>query len=271
MDNKKTDQLQSLMADYAKEDVCVAFSGGVDSSLLLVLACEAAKKTGKKVYAITMDTVLHPKADVAVARQVLAGTIAEHHVITLNELTIPEIQNNPVNRCYLCKKALYRSMLAFAQKKGISTILEGTNEDDLHVYRPGIQAIRELGIKSPLAQCKITKAEVRKLAEQYGILVADRPSAPCLATRLPYGAKIDLELLKRIETAEEYIKNLGVKNVRIRVHGDILRLETDVDAMEVILKKRKEVIACLKEVGCPYITLDLEGFRSGSMDIHIKK
>ena len=270
MDNRKINQLKTLLAEYAMEDVCVAFSGGVDSSLLLVMACEAAKNTGKKVYAITMDTVLHPKADVAVARQVLAGTIAEHHVITLNELTIPEIQNNPVNRCYLCKKGLYRSMLSFAQERGISTIMEGTNEDDLHVYRPGIQAIRELGIKSPLAQCKITKEEVRKLAEQYGIVVADRPSAPCLATRLPYGAKIDLELLKRIETAEEYIKKLGIRNVRIRVHEDILRLETDVYAMDVILKKKDKVLVCLKEVGCPYITLDLEGFRSGSMDIHIK-
>lgn len=271
MDNNKADKLKKQMEAYGKEDVCVAFSGGVDSSLLLVMACEAAKKTGKKVYAITMDTVLHPKADLAIAKKVLSGTQAEHHVVTLNELTIPEIQNNPFNRCYLCKKELFRSIQEFARKKNVSIIMEGTNEDDLHVYRPGIQAIRELGIKSPLAWCGMTKADVRALASAYGIPVANRPSAPCLATRLPYGTRIDFNLLKRIEKAEEKMKQLVTGNVRIRVHGDILRLETDVQAMPMLLEKREKVISCLKEVGCPYITLDLDGFRSGSMDIHVGK
>lgn len=271
MDNNKADKLKRLMEDYGKDDVCVAFSGGVDSSLLLVMACEAAKKTGKKVYAITMDTVLHPKADLAIAKKVLSGTQAEHHVITLNELTIPELQNNPVNRCYLCKKELFHRIQEFARQKNVSIIIEGTNEDDLHVYRPGIQAIRELGIKSPLARCEMTKADVRVLAGKYGIPVANRPSAPCLATRLPYGTKIDFDLLKRIEKAEERVKELVPGNVRIRVHGDILRLETDEQVMPMLLENREKVLSCLKEVGCPYITFDLEGFRSGSMDVHVEK
>lgn len=266
----KKDNLKSIFAQCASEDMCVAFSGGVDSSLVLVMACEAAKSTGKKVYALTMDTILHPKADLEIAKKVLSGTTAEHVVITMDELAVPEIRNNPVNRCYLCKKAIFSRMLTFAKEKGISLMLEGSNEDDLHVYRPGLAAVRELGVKSPLADCHMTKAEVRALAEEYKIPVADRPSAPCMATRLPYGAEIDLELLKRIDTAEETLRAMGLKNVRVRVHGDILRLEVDAESILNVVEHCREIMDHLKKVGCPYVTLDLEGFRSGSMDIGIK-
>ena len=266
----KKENLKSIFAQCASEDMCVAFSGGVDSSLVLVMACEAAKSTGKKVYALTMDTILHPKADLEIAKKVLSGTTAEHVVITMDELAVPEIRNNPVNRCYLCKKAIFSRMLTFAKEKGISLMLEGSNEDDLHVYRPGLAAVRELGVKSPLADCHMTKAEVRALAEEYKIPVADRPSAPCMATRLPYGAEIDLELLKRIDTAEETLRAMGLKNVRVRVHGDILRLEVDAESILNVVEHRREIRDHLKKVGCPYVTVDLEGFRSGSMDIGIK-
>ena len=266
----KKENLKSIFAQCASEDMCVAFSGGVDSSLVLVMACEAAKSTGKKVYALTMDTILHPKADLEIAKKVLSGTTAEHVVITMDELAVPEIRNNPVNRCYLCKKAIFSRMLTFAKEKGISLMLEGSNEDDLHVYRPGLAAVRELGVKSPLADCHMTKAEVRSLAEEYKIPVADRPSAPCMATRLPYGADIDLELLKRIDTAEETLRAMGLKNVRVRVHGDILRLEVDAESILNVVEHRREIMDHLKKVGCHYVTLDLEGFRSGSMDIGIK-
>lgn len=267
---KRKKQLMNIITEHAKENLCVAFSGGVDSSLVLVLACEAAKHSGKKVYAVTMDTVLHPKADLRIAKEVLEKTNAIHQIISIDELSLPEIRFNPMNRCYLCKKALYSRMLDFAKEKGVSTLLEGSNEDDQHVYRPGLLAIRELGIKSPLAACGFTKAEVRALAAEYDIPVADRPSAPCLATRLPYGAEIDLKLLGRIEAGEEHLKSLGLKNVRIRVHRDLLRLEADPEAFPYLLENRENVIKELKKVGCPYITLDMEGFRSGSMDVHVK-
>ena len=270
INNAKKEKLKTIFEQYVSEDVCVAFSGGVDSSLVLVMACEAAKMTGKKVYALTLDTVLHPKADLEIAKKVLEGTEAIHVVMSMDELAVPEIRNNPVNRCYLCKKALFGRMLSFAKEKGISLMLEGSNEDDLHVYRPGLAAVRELGVKSPLAACHVTKAEVRALAEEYHIPVAERPSAPCMATRLPYGAEIDLELLKRIDTAEEALRAMGLKNVRVRVHGDILRLEVDADSISKVAAHRDEVLEQLKKVGCPYVTLDLEGFRSGSMDIGIK-
>ena len=161
----------------------------------------------------------------------------------------------------------FDKLVAFAKEKGTDVLLEGSNEDDMHVYRPGRRAIEELKVHSPLALCHFTKEEVRYLAAEYGISVAKRPSAPCLATRLPYGTEIDLELLKRIEQAEEYLKSFISGNVRVRVHGNILRLEVDAEAMEGICRRREEILTELKKVGVPYITLDMEGFRSGSMDI----
>lgn len=268
---KKRKQLEALLQKLTREDVCVAFSGGVDSSLLLVMTWEATQKNNTQVYALTMDTVLHPKADLEIARTVLARTGAMHKILTLNELAVPEIKNNPADRCYRCKKELYRRMLQFAEEKGISRLLEGSNEDDLHVYRPGLRAIGELGVRSPLAEMGLTKEEVRFLARDYGIPVADRPSSPCLATRLPYGTEIDLELLRRIDEAEEFLRKLSFYNVRVRVHKDIARLEIDTEEFPQLLKERERIIRKLKELGFPYVTLDLEGFRSGSMDIHIEK
>ncbi len=268
---KKRKQLEVLLQKLTQEDVCVAYSGGVDSSLLLVMTWEEAQKNNTQVYALTMDTVLHPKADLEIARTVLARTGAMHKILTLNELAVPEIKNNPADRCYRCKKELYRRMLQFAEEKGISRLLEGSNEDDLHVYRPGLRAIGELGVRSPLAEMGLTKEEVRFLAKDYGIPVADRPSSPCLATRLPYGTEIDLELLRRIDEAEEFLRKLSFYNVRVRVHRDIARLEIDTEEFPQLLKERERIIRKLKELGFPYVTLDLEGFRSGSMDIHIEK
>lgn len=264
--NKK-ERLRARIEELAKEDMCVAFSGGVDSGLLLKMACEASSHTGKKVYAVTMDTVLHPQADIEAAKAVAKETGTEHIVIHINELTDAGIKNNPRERCYLCKKALYTKMKEFAREKNISVLIDGTNEDDLHVYRPGLKAVRELGVHTPLADCKMTKKEVRELAGEYGISVAERPSSPCLATRLPYGEEIDLTLLEKVDRGEEYLRSLGFGDVRLRIHGTILRLEINPEDFFRILEKREEILLNLKEVGCPYITLDIEGFRSGSMDI----
>lgn len=231
------------------------------------MTCEAARETGKKVYAITMDTVLQPQAELEAAQAAAENTGACHMVLKLNELAEPEIRNNPVDRCYLCKKALYTRMTQTVREKGAEILLEGSNEDDLHVYRPGIKAVRELGVKSPLADCHITKAEVRYLAEKYKIPTAKRPSSPCLATRLPYGEKLDLALLKRIDKAETFIRKCGYQNVRVRVHGNIARIEIDDYEFQRFMKERETVLRELKSLGFVYLTLDLEGFRSGSMDI----
>ncbi|WP_139348623.1 ATP-dependent sacrificial sulfur transferase LarE [Clostridium sp. Marseille-P2415] len=263
-------QLEQVMAEYAKEDICLAFSGGVDSSLLLKTAANAAEKTGKKVYAVTFDSRLHPSCDLEIAARVAKELGGIHKVISVNELEQEEIRLNPVNRCYLCKKKLFQSLKSFAAEMNIRTIMDGTNEDDHHVYRPGIKALKELGIISPLAELHITKAQVKELAAWYGISVAFRPSAPCMATRLPYNTEIDYEVLGRIGQGEEYIKSLVKGNVRLRLHKDIVRIEVDREAMGTLLEKSREITSFLKELGFSYITMDLEGFRSGSMDAGIE-
>lgn len=267
---EKFQKLQKLMGDYAAQDICVAFSGGVDSSLLLGLACAAARDMGTEVWAVTFDTVLHPAADAQLAARVAGETGARHVILTLDELSIPGLKNNPVDRCYRCKKGLFEKLLAFAAEKGAPVVLEGSNEDDLKAYRPGLRAVKELGVKSPLADCGITKEEVRLLAADMGISVVQRPSTPCLATRLPYGEPLNLSLLARIDEAEQRLRSSGFRNVRVRAHGDLLRLEVGEEELSAVLAHRQEVMEILRQVGCPYLTLDLEGFRSGSMDIYVE-
>lgn len=272
---EKERRLVSVMNRYGNEPVCLAFSGGVDSSLLLKLACESARQHGTRVWAVTFDTMLHPACDLENAEKVAGELEASHVVLTIDELEQEELRNNPVNRCYLCKRRLFLKLQEFAAEKGCSVLLDGTNADDLKEYRPGLAALRELGIKSPLAVCGLTKKEVKTLAKKYGISTASRPSAPCMATRLPYGARLDYDLLKRIEEGEEFLRQelfSGGKpgNVRMRIHGDTARLETDAEQFAAVLEKREEIAKRLKALGFTYITLDLEGFRSGSMDVKLK-
>lgn len=266
---RNTDRLKQMMDEYAKAPVCLAFSGGVDSSLLLKLACESGRKYGNPVYAVTFNTMLHPACDLDTAKRVADEMGAEHIVIQVDELQMEGMKDNPPERCYLCKKHLFTTLLDFAREKNIACILDGTNEDDMHVYRPGIRALKELGIISPLALCHITKKEVKELAAELSISVASRPSTPCMATRLPYGEKLDYEILRKIEVGEEYLRTVFRGNVRLRLHRDMVRLELDPDQMTAAVEKRDEVCKKLKELGFCYITLDLEGFRSGSMDLPI--
>lgn len=267
----KKAELEAKMRELAGEDICLAFSGGVDSSLLLKVAVDAAACTGKNVYAVTFDSRLHPSCDLEIARNVASELGGIHQVISVDELEQEEIRMNPTNRCYLCKRHLFQSLKDFAGSKGVHTIIDGTNEDDMHVYRPGIAALRELGILSPLAELHITKSMVKSMAADYGISVASRPSTPCMATRLPYNTEICYEALERIAKGEEFLRKNVNGNVRLRLHGDIVRIEVDEDSMLHVLQMRQEIISHLKELGFLYITIDLEGFRSGSMDIYVSR
>lgn len=260
-------QLEERLSEICREDVCLAFSGGVDSSLLLKILSDMSAKTGKRVYAVTFDTRLHPPCDLEIAGRVAKELGGIHKVITVDELEQEKIRHNPVNRCYLCKRHLFQELKRFAAKEGIFCILDGTNEDDLHVYRPGIQALRELGIISPLAELHITKDQVKALASEYGISVAGRPSTPCMATRLPYDTEIDYEVLDRIAAGEEFLKTLIPGNVRLRLHGIVARIEVDQAQFGTVLEDYKTITEKLKKMGFLYVTLDLEGFRSGSMDL----
>lgn len=269
----KRQQLLAYMNQCAGTDVALAFSGGVDSGLLLKMACDCAGEQGTKVYAVTFQTRLHPPCDLEAAKKIAEELKAEHVILQVDEFEMEEIRYNPENRCYLCKKNLFGHLKKFADEKGIPCLMDGTNEDDLHVYRPGLRALAEFGVESPLARCGVTKEEVRALAAEYGISAAGRPSTPCMATRLPYGSLLSYELLDRIAAGEEWMRGLlGERtNIRLRVHGEIARIETDESGMELLLRERKNVVRKLQELGFPYITLDLEGFRSGSMDRDIGK
>ena len=266
--NEKRQRLLTYMKKCAETDVALAFSGGVDSSLLLKMACDYAAEQGTRVYAVTFQTRLHPPCDLEAAKKIAGELNAEHIVLQVDELEMEEIRNNPESRCYLCKKNLFGHLKEFADGRGVPCLMDGTNEDDLHVYRPGRRALEEFGVESPLARCGVTKEEVRALAAEYGISAAGRPSTPCMATRLPYGSRLSYELLDRIASGEEWLREiLGESaNIRLRVHGDVARIETDESGMELLLRRRSETVRKLQNLGFPYITLDLEGFRSGSMD-----
>ena len=261
----------TYLSELAVKDMIVAFSGGVDSSLLLILCCMVAKGKGTTVTAVTAHTDLHPYGDIDVARRVAQGTGARFEVIELDVLDEAGIRMNPLDRCYRCKHYLFDKLLERAEQLGASYVIEGTNSDDLHVYRPGIKALNELGILSPLAKVGFSKAEVRRLAEEMGAHVAKRASTPCMATRFPYNTRLDSKLMERLGDAEAWLHGQGFYNVRLRVHGEIARLEIDDKEMERLLACRKNVVERLKAIGLDYVTLDLEGYRSGSMDIHVNE
>jgi uncharacterized protein len=207
--------------------------------------------------------------EIQITEQLAKEIGAIHSVIQVDELQNAGIMNNPVDRCYQCKKYLFTKLRAMAQNLGIEIIMDGTNEDDLHVYRPGIKALHELQVLSPLAEAGMTKDDVRKMAEEYGLSTAKRPSAPCLATRFPDGTNLSYHKMKMVEKGEDFLKTLGFYNIRLRVHEDIARIEVDSQDMKKLFEYRDDIISYLKNLGYAYVAVDLEGFRSGSMDYKV--
>ena len=270
MDSKKMQVMDRLEA-LLEEDCCVAFSGGADSSLLLSLACEAARKRGTKVFGVLLGTALHPAADRETARRVAREVGAQYRELFVDELAEAGIEDNPPDRCYRCKRLLFVRLLELARELGCGAVLEGTNGDDLGQYRPGLRAVRELGVISPLAEAGLSKEQVRAWARERGISVADRPASPCMATRLPYGDRLELSVLKRIEAGESYLRQAGFAQVRLRVHGQVARIEVMPDQFEQVFKQATAIVRELRALGFSYVTLDLQGFRSGSMDEQLSK
>lgn len=265
--SQKQEMLVKQLKEETKNPVCLALSGGVDSSLLAALIGKCAAENGTKAYGVTFDTVLHPAADMEAARKAAEEGGLLHKVISVNELEFERIKNNPKDRCYICKKGLFQKLKGFAENHGVRTIYEGSNYDDLSQYRPGMKVVKELEISSPLLDHGFTKKEIREWASQLGISSASRPSSPCMATRLPYNEELDLFTLRRIEAAEEALKELGFGVIRVRLHKDVARLEIPVEQFSQALEQVVLIRNILKSLDFRYITLDLEGFRSGSMDI----
>lgn len=268
--NKKT-ALEKALNQYTKQDIIIAFSGGVDSTLLLKIACEQSKINHTNVYAYTIHTMLHPMEELEITERIAKDMGAIHKVIQVDEIKEAGIENNPVNRCYLCKKCMFGKLKEEAKKSGISIILEGTNLDDTKAYRPGIAALKELGITSPLLLYELTKAQIRGLASELGLSVSNKPSAPCMATRFPYDTKLTNAQMQKVEQIESMMKKLGFYNVRARIHDCLVRLEVDEADIGKLVDKKTELTGAIKRLGYDYVTVDLEGFRSGSQDIKLIK
>jgi len=247
----------------------VAFSGGVDSSLVAAAACEALRK---KSLAVTVVSELCPdgEADEAAATARVIGI--RHIAIKMGLLDWDAVASNPPDRCYHCKLEVFAAVKGVAAREGTGVILDGTNADDAVSHRPGLKALEELRVISPLARLGITKAEVREIARAVGLPNFDRPSAPCLATRFPYGVRLTREDIERVRYAEEFIRSLGFRTLRVRDHGGLARVEVEQEMLPRLASKRtrEKIVAKLLSLGYNYVTLDMEGFRSGSMDIRVK-
>lgn len=261
------EKLIQYIKRYSTQGLCIAFSGGVDSSVILKATCIAHKNEQLPILAVTFETKLHPHPDIEEAKKLALSMGAIHQTIIIDEFSDKEINKNPLNRCYLCKKLLFQTLQRTVQEKGYTIIFDGSNLDDTKTYRPGLKALKELGIISPFIDLKITKEKVRQLASAFHLSTANKPSTPCLATRLPYHTALDYPLLNKLYQGETYIRNLGFYNVRLRFHHPIIRIEVDLENLSHFLSFRSQIVDYLKNLGFIYITLDLEGFRSGSMDI----
>jgi uncharacterized protein len=263
----KYGRLLELIAE--KGSAAVAFSGGVDSSFLCYAAREAL---GDRAMAVTVVSPMLPKSEIDCARRVAAKVGIRHVLIEEDEID-EEVAANPKERCYFCKKLEFGSIIDEAKKHGICTVLDGSNMDDLGDYRPGLKALAELEIFSPLRAAELTKADIRELSKRFDLPTWDKPAFACLASRIPYGERIDREKLSRVEKAEDALREAGFRQMRVRSHGDIARIEVapeerkrffDEDLLDSISKK-------LKSFGFLYVALELEGYVLGNLNRAWKK
>jgi uncharacterized protein len=259
----KLERLKSALADAGR--VLVAFSAGVDSTFLLKVAHLAL---GNRAVALTATSPTVPPGELEAAQSFTAGLNCRHIIVDSHELENPSFAGNPVNRCFFCKDELYRICQNYARRLGISTIVDGTNLDDLKDHRPGLQAAAAFGIRHPLVEAELTKADIRHLSRALDLPTWDKPSSPCLSSRFPYGTQITLENLKRVGACELYLKELGFRDLRVRSHGDLARIEVPADELHRLTESgaREAVVRRFKQAGFKYISVDLQGFRSGSLN-----
>ena len=246
----------------------IAFSGGVDSTFLLKAAHD---ELGEKVLAVSAVSILSPKRETEAAAAFCKEDGIRLVTIQIDPLKIHGFKNNPENRCYICKKEIFSKIRSLALENGIYTVCDGSNADDTGDYRPGMKALAELGIKSPLLECGFTKNEIRELSKEMGLPSWNKPSAACLASRFVYGEAITPEKLKMVENAEDFLQELGFRQKRARIHGENLaRIEVMPEDFEKILNQKEKINNYFRNLGFKYVTLDIQGFRSGSMNEVIK-
>lgn len=260
----KLEQLKSLFTQMEK--ALIAYSGGIDSSLVAKIAYDVL---GSKALAVTAvsPSLLPEELLEAISQAATMGI--NHELVDTQEMNNPDYTSNPVNRCYFCKSELHDTLKPLARQRGYAYVVDGVNADDLKDYRPGIQAAKERGVRSPLAEVGLTKIEVRELAKKLGIAWWDKPAQPCLSSRFPYGEEITISKLNRVGRAEIYLRQQGYQNLRVRSDGDTARIELPQEVIQdfVVASDLAKLVTVLKSYGFVYVTLDLEGYRSGKLNL----
>ncbi|MGL5192453.1 MAG: ATP-dependent sacrificial sulfur transferase LarE [Chroococcales cyanobacterium] len=259
-------QLQQLQQIFQEMDrALIAYSGGIDSTLVAKIAYDTL---GDKALAVTAVSPSLLPEDLEDARIQAAAIGIAHEEVTTQEMANPNYTANPVNRCYFCKSELHDTLKPLAVSRGYPYVVDGVNGDDLHDYRPGIQAAKERGARSPLAEVGLTKVQVRQLAKFLDLPWWDKPAQPCLSSRFPYGEEITVEKLQRVGRAERYLRKLGLKNLRVRSEGDSARIELPPEQIKefVLITDLPALVAAFQDLGFIYVNLDLEGYRSGKLN-----
>jgi uncharacterized protein len=265
---EKLNNLRKILSEM--RSVLIAYSGGVDSTFLLKVAQE---ELGDKVTAVTVKSEIHHLGEITIAEKMALKFKVKHLFMYIDILSNKEFVNNPPARCYICKKEIFSRISEMAKELNLSFVADGSNYDDFSDYRPGMKAVRELKIRSPLQVALLTKDEIRFLSKEMDLPTWNKPSNSCLATRIPYGDEITLEKLKRIEKAEGFFHDLGIKQVRVRCINKLAKIEVEEKDLLLLMEEdlRKKIISKLKQLGFIYVSLDLHGYRSGSMNEELNK